>query len=79
MNDLFDALYKAVHDYVHIDTLTPRQQQRIRGIYEQYHYSYDVVEELVRLDDTEDSKPAKKKKATKKTKDEDSNESNEIS
>jgi hypothetical protein len=74
MNDLFDALYKAVHDYVNIDTLTPRQQQRIRGIYEQYHYTYDVVEDLVRLDTTEDGdKPkAKKKKVSK-------NESNEIS
>lgn len=74
MNDLFDALYKTVHDYMHIDTLTPRQQQRIRDTYEQYHYTYDVVEDLVRLDATEDDdKPrAKKKKVSK-------NESNEIS
>jgi len=65
MNDLFDALYKAVHDYMNIDTLTPRQQQRIRDTYAQYHYTYDVVEDLVRLDTTEDGgdkSKAKKKK-----------------
>lgn len=77
MNDLFDALYKAVDDYMNIDTLTPRQQQRIRGIYEQYHYSYDVVEDLVRLETT--ANDAKGKSKAKKKKDEDNNESNQIS
>lgn len=61
MNDLYDALKKSIHDYVHMDKLPERRKRRIKEIYGQFTYDYDVVDTLfTEEEETKEKKNAKK-------------------
>ena len=53
MNDLFDALRESINKYVNVDSLNPREQQRIRSIYDKYVYNYDTIDALFDLNTEE--------------------------
>lgn len=55
MNDLHDALRKAISDYMNVDDLNPRQRARIRGIHDKFAYNYDTVDSLLVLESKEAS------------------------
>lgn len=47
MNDLHDALRKAISDYMNVEELTPRQRARVRSIHDKFAYNYDTVDSLL--------------------------------
>ena len=54
MNDLYDALTKAISDYMNADNLMPRKKDRVRTAHERYAYNYDVVDKLLMEDQMKD-------------------------
>lgn len=56
MNDLFEALRKSVHDYVHMDKLPERRKRKIKEIYGQFTYDYDTVGSLFEDEEQTDEK-----------------------
>jgi len=50
MNDLYDAMTKAVSDYMNADSLTPRAQARVKGIHSKFAYNYDTVDSLIQFE-----------------------------
>jgi len=55
MNDLHEALRKAIEDYMNLDKLTPRQQARVRGAHDKYAYNYDTIDGLLVMGSGEDT------------------------
>lgn len=53
MNDLFDAIRESIRKYVNVDELTPREQQRVRSVYDKYVYNYETIDTLFDLDSEE--------------------------
>ena len=53
MNDLFDAIRESIRKYVNVDELTPREQQRVRSVYDKYVYNYETIDKLFDLDSEE--------------------------
>jgi len=49
MNDLFDAIRESIHKYVHVEELNPREQQRVRSVYDKYVYNYETIDKLFDL------------------------------
>lgn len=46
MNDLFDALRKAIYDYMHVDEMNPRVRERIEAPYEKFTYDRKTIDSL---------------------------------
>jgi hypothetical protein len=46
MNDLFDALRKAIQDYVHMDDMNPRVRERIKAPYDKVVYKPSTIDSL---------------------------------
>lgn len=57
MNDLFDALRQAVHDYINVDQLPIRKQGKVKESYSRFQYDWDTVDGLIETD-TENSEDA---------------------
>jgi len=53
MNDLFDAIRESIRKYVNVDELNPREQQRVRSVYDKYVYNYETIDTLFDLDSEE--------------------------
>jgi len=53
MDDLFDAIRQAIHDYTHMDEMTPRRQKGLRDVYSKFTYSPEVVDGLLTFDSEE--------------------------
>jgi len=53
MNDLFDAIRESIRKYVNVDELTPREQQRVRSVYDKHVYNYETIDKLFDLDSEE--------------------------
>jgi hypothetical protein len=53
MDDLFDALKKAIYDYMNANDLPIRTSQKIKGAYSKYAYDYDTVDSLVSMEEPE--------------------------
>ena len=53
MNDLFDAIRESIRKYVNVDELTPREQQRVRSVYDKNVYNYETIDKLFDLDSEE--------------------------
>jgi len=53
MNDLFDAIRESIRKYVNVDELTPREQQRVRSVYDKYVYNYETIDKLFDIDSEE--------------------------
>jgi hypothetical protein len=51
MNDLHDALNKAIRDYVYVDTLPVRKQKKVKDIYGKFEYNYDAVTSLIEFEE----------------------------
>jgi hypothetical protein len=56
MNDLYEALRKAIYDYMHVDELSVRKQQKIKGAYARHSYDYDAVDALTKFGEEETEK-----------------------
>jgi hypothetical protein len=50
MNDLYDAMRKAVSEYMNVDSLTPRAQARVKGTHSKFAYNYDTVDSLIEFE-----------------------------
>jgi hypothetical protein len=50
MNDLHDALRKAISDYMNADKLAPRHKMRLMDAHAKYSYDYDTVDSLLVMD-----------------------------
>lgn len=50
MNDLYDAMRKAVSEYMNVDSLTPRAQARVKSIHNKFAYNYDTVDSLIEFE-----------------------------
>jgi len=50
MNDLYDAMRKAVSDYMNADNLTPREKVRVKGVHSKFAYDYDTVDSLIQFE-----------------------------
>lgn len=53
MNDLYDAMRKAISDYMNVDSLTPRAQARLRSTHNKFSYNYDTVDGLIKFEQEE--------------------------
>jgi hypothetical protein len=50
MNDLYDAMRKAVSDYINADSLSPRDKARVKGVHSKFAYNYDTVDSLIEFE-----------------------------
>ena len=46
MNDLYEALKMAIHNYMYVDKLPLRRQKKIKDSYARHTYDFDSVESL---------------------------------
>jgi hypothetical protein len=53
MDDLFDALKKAIYDYMNAEDLPIRTSQKIKGAYSKYAYDYNTVDSLLSVEEPE--------------------------
>jgi len=60
MNDLHDALRKAISDYMHIDDLSPRKQETLKNAHGRYRYNYDTVDALLVMPQEEEEESGRK-------------------
>lgn len=51
MNDLYDAMRKAISDYINADSLNPRSQARVKNIHSKFAYNYDTVDSLIEFEE----------------------------
>jgi hypothetical protein len=51
MNDLHEAMNAAIREYMHIDKLPIRRQQKVKDIYGKFEYNYDTVSSLVEFEE----------------------------
>lgn len=50
MNDLFQALRKAMYEYNHIDELSPRRKEAVLNTYSRFENSYEAVDQLLSVE-----------------------------
>jgi len=50
MNDLFQALRKAMYEYNHIDELSPRRKEAVLNTYSRFENSYETVDQLLSVE-----------------------------
>jgi len=54
MNDLYDAMRKAVSDYMNLEDLNPRSKARLRQVHDKFAYDYDTVDRLTVIEEPTD-------------------------
>jgi hypothetical protein len=47
MNNLFQALRKAMYEYNHIDELSPRRKESVLNTYSRFENTYESVDQLL--------------------------------
>lgn len=54
MNNLFQALRKAMYEYNHIDELSPRRKEAVLNTYSRFENTYESVDQLLSTEEQDE-------------------------